>query len=140
MVSIGKLHLQAVDSLGKNLDWNAPIGACLVVQHTRWAVREWLCPTLHIHGPLLTDTIQGGEYFCKLMIFQVDAISDVVEVDSVIWMVMEPRHQHLTNGKGQVLFRVISQIPSRYIWKASQELYQLLDAPLLNLKYPETSG
>jgi hypothetical protein len=41
------------------------------------------------------------------MIFQVHAISDVVEVDGVIQMVLEPRHQHLTNGEGQVLSRVM---------------------------------
>jgi hypothetical protein len=39
-VSMGKPHLQAVDSFGKNLDWNTPIGACPVVHCTRWAVRE----------------------------------------------------------------------------------------------------
>jgi hypothetical protein len=26
-----------------------------------------------------------------------------LEVDSVIWMMSEPGHQHLTNGEGQVL-------------------------------------
>jgi hypothetical protein len=31
---------------------------------------------------------------CELMAFQIYTISDVVEVDSVIWVVLDPRHQH----------------------------------------------
>jgi hypothetical protein len=41
------------------------------------------------------------------MVFQIHTISDVVEVDCIIRMVSEPRHQHLTNGEGQVLLQVM---------------------------------
>jgi hypothetical protein len=34
----------------------------------------------------------------------------VVEVDTVIWVVSEPRHQHLTNGKGCMLSRMVRHI------------------------------
>jgi hypothetical protein len=51
-VSIGRPHLQAVGSRGKNRDWNDPIGACPVMQHTRRAVSSWLWPVLRIQGPL----------------------------------------------------------------------------------------
>ena len=50
---MGKPHLQDVGSSGKNLERNDPIGACLVMQHTRQAVSAWLCPTLRTQGPLL---------------------------------------------------------------------------------------
>jgi hypothetical protein len=35
---------------------------------------------------------------CKLMVFQLHTSGDVVEMDTVIWMVLEPRHQHFANG------------------------------------------
>jgi hypothetical protein len=44
------------------------------------------------------------------MVFQVHAISDVVEVDGVIWVVLEPGRQHLTNGKGQMLPQVMRHV------------------------------
>jgi hypothetical protein len=34
----------------------------------------------------------------------------VVKVDTVIWVVSEPRHPHFANGKGQVLSRVVRRI------------------------------
>jgi hypothetical protein len=44
------------------------------------------------------------------MVFQVYTIGDVVEMDCIIWMVSEPRHQHLTNGEGQVLSQVMKPV------------------------------
>jgi hypothetical protein len=34
----------------------------------------------------------------------------VVEVDAVTWVVSEPWHQHLTNGKGRVLSRMVKHV------------------------------
>jgi hypothetical protein len=51
------------------------------------------------HTPCL-NTSQGGKDVRELVIFQVHAIGDVVEMDCIVWMVLEPGHQHLANGKG----------------------------------------
>jgi hypothetical protein len=34
----------------------------------------------------------------KLVVLQIHTSCDVVEVDTVIWVVLEPRHQHFANG------------------------------------------
>jgi hypothetical protein len=44
------------------------------------------------------------------MVLQFYTRGDVVEVDAVIWVVSEPWHQHLTNGKGRVLSRMVRRI------------------------------
>jgi hypothetical protein len=48
------------------------------------------------------DASQCGENVCKLVL-QIHTSCDVVEMDTVIWVVLEPRHQHFANGQGQVL-------------------------------------
>jgi hypothetical protein len=65
---------------------------------------DWCDPHLDLH--------QGGKDVCELMVFQIHAISDVVEVDSVIWVVSEPGHQYLTNGEGQALSQVMRHVHS----------------------------
>jgi hypothetical protein len=44
------------------------------------------------------DTSQCGKGVRKLVVLQLHTSCDVVEMDTVIWMVLEPQHQHFSNG------------------------------------------
>jgi hypothetical protein len=49
----------------------------------------------------------------------------VVEVDTVIWVVSEPRHQHFANGKGQVLSRVVRHVhcEAEHVHRVREDMY-----------------
>jgi hypothetical protein len=49
----------------------------------------------------------------------------VVEVDAVTWVVLEPWHQHLTNGKGRVLSRMVRRVhgEAERIWGVGEDMY-----------------
>jgi hypothetical protein len=76
------------------LEQGVPAVKHLCNHPTSWKVSryDWCAPCL--------DASRGGKDVCELMVLQIHAISDVVEVDSVIWVVSEPWHQHLTSGEG----------------------------------------
>lgn len=46
----------------------------------------------------------------QLMIFEFQPIGDVVEPDVVIWMIPEPRHQHITDEDGRGLSGVVRHV------------------------------
>jgi hypothetical protein len=72
------------------LDWNREFQPLSIPASHEFGRYDWCTPCL--------NASQGGKDVHKLMVFQVHPISDMVEVDSVIQMVSEPRHQHFTNG------------------------------------------
>jgi hypothetical protein len=62
---------------------------------------------------------------CKLVVLQIHVIGDVLEVNHIIQMVVEPQHQHLTNGKGQMLSWVMSafeELEKMCTWHTSPKL------------------
>jgi hypothetical protein len=46
----------------------------------------------------------------KLVVFQLHTRYDVVEMDVVIWVALEPRHQDFANGYGQVLSPIMGHV------------------------------
>jgi hypothetical protein len=74
------------------------------------------------------------------VVFQVHTIGDVVEVDFIVWMVLVPWHQHLTNREGQVLSRVMRCIhgETEHIQGVRKDMYlaYIFQTNIVGLMYP----
>jgi hypothetical protein len=67
------------------LDWNSEFQPLSKVGGYNWRT-------------LCLDASRCGEDVCKLVVLQIHTSCDVVKMDTVIWVVLEPRHHHFANG------------------------------------------
>jgi hypothetical protein len=76
------------------LDWNSefqPLSICVTALH--------LAKLADMTGTLPASTqVNLAKNVHKLMIFQIHTICDVVEMDAVIWVVLELSPQHFAYG------------------------------------------